>query len=130
MKRPSLIAALFCLFLAGCSGSSALRNAERMQGFIGQSEENVIKAFGVPDKTYTLESGTKIISYDESYERYDPPTSTVCVGSFPGRYGMGSCMGGPSRRVNLSCERSFHMRKGKVVDWSQHGNNCPGGSYP
>lgn len=119
-----------CLFLAACAGTGAERNVERMNSFIGQNEEAVIKAWGVPDKTYTLESGVKILAYEEFSDRYDSLTSTVCVGSFPGDFGYSTCAGAPSRRVRLSCERSLHLKGGKVIDWSQHGNNCPGGNSP
>lgn len=119
-----------CLFLAACAGTGAERNVERMNSFIGQNEEAVIKAWGVPDKTYTLESGVKILAYEEFSDRYDSLTSTVCVGSFPGDFGYSTCAGAPSRRVRLSCERSLHLKGGKVIDWSQHGNNCPGGQKP
>lgn len=118
------------LFLSACAGMGAERNVERMNSFIGQNEEAVIKAWGVPDKTYTLENGVKIIAYEEFSDRYDSLTSTVCVGSFPGDFGYSTCAGAPSRRVRLSCERSLHLKGGKVIDWSQHGNNCPGGQKP
>jgi hypothetical protein len=122
-----MIVCLLPLTLAGCAGASVERNSERMNGYIGQNEEAVIKAWGVPGKVYKLDSGIKIISYDEFSGRFDSPTSTVCIGSFPGNFGYSTCAGSPSRRVRLSCERSFHLKGGKVVDWSQHGNNCPGG---
>jgi hypothetical protein len=125
-----MMSCLLPLTLAGCAGASVERNSERMNGYIGQNEEAVIKAWGVPDKVYKLDSGIKIISYDEFSDRFDSPTSTVCIGSFPGNFGYSTCAGGPSRRVRLSCERSFHLKGGKVVDWSQHGNNCPGGEKP
>lgn len=130
MKKHSRFAILLVLLLAACAGASAERNAERMNGYVGQTEEAVIKSWGVPDKVYKLDSGIKIISYDEFSDRFDSPTSTVCIGSFPGNFGYSTCAGGPSRRVRLSCERSFHLKGGKVVDWSQHGNNCPGGEKP
>lgn len=131
MRPLPLIAMCFlALTLAGCTGSSALRNTEKMNSFIGQPEEAVIKSWGVPDKAYKLDSGVKIIAYAEISDRYDSPTSSVCIGSFPGNFGYSSCMGGPSRRVRMSCERSFHIKGGKVIDWSQHGNNCPGGQKP
>lgn len=126
-RLPFALALVIIAGLSACAGSGAERNVERMNGFIGQSEEAVIKSWGVPDKTYMLDSGVKIISYDDFSDRYDPPTSTVCIGSFPGDFGYSTCAGGPSRRVRLSCERSFHLKGGKVIDWSQHGNNCPGG---
>lgn len=124
--------AVLCLasfLLAGCTGG-AVRNVERMNSFIGQPEEAVINSWGVPDKAYKLDNGTKVIAYTEISDRFDGPTSTVCMGTFPGDIGYSTCMGGPARRVRLSCERSFHIKSGKVVDWSQHGNNCPGGQKP
>lgn len=125
-----LCALLLPLFLTACAGTGAVRNTERMNGFVGQKEEAVIKSWGVPDKVYTLDNGVKIIAYEEFSDRYDSLTSTVCVGSFPGDFGYSTCAGAPSRRVRLSCERSFHLKGGKVIDWSQHGNNCPGGEKP
>jgi hypothetical protein len=122
-----LIAVFALLLMSACAGSSAERNVARMNGFIGQTEEAVIKSWGVPDKTYTLDSGVRIISYNDFSDRYDPPTSTVCIGSFPGNFGYSTCAGSPSRRTRLSCERSFHLKGGTVIEWSQHGNNCPGG---
>jgi len=128
MYRPLLmIACLLTLTLSACAGASVERNVERMNGFVGQSEEAVIKSWGVPDKAYMLDSGVKIISYADLTDRFDSPTSTLCIGSFPGDFGYSTCTGGPSRRVRLSCERSFHLKGGTVIDWSQHGNNCPGG---
>lgn len=131
MKHVLILPLLFAtLFLSACAGASAERNVARMNSFIGQSEEAVINAFGVPDKFYALDSGVKIIAYNEFSDRYDSPTSTVCIGSFPGDVGYSSCMGNTTRRVRLSCERNFHIKGGTVIDWSQHGNNCPGGPLP
>ncbi len=130
MRPLSLIAMCFVAFaLAACAGGTS-RNVDKMNSFIGQPEEAVIKSWGVPDKTYQLDNGVKIIAYAEISDRYDSPTSSVCIGTFPGNFGYSSCMGGPSRRVRMSCERSFHIKKGTVIDWSQHGNNCPGGQKP
>ncbi len=130
MRPLSLIAMCFmALTLAACTGG-AVRNVEKMNSFVGQPEEAVIKSWGVPDKAYQLDNGVKIIAYADNYDRYDSPTSSVCIGTFPGNFGYSSCTGGPSRRVRMSCERSFHIKGGKVIDWSQHGNNCPGGQKP
>ncbi|WP_353172524.1 hypothetical protein [Acinetobacter rudis] len=64
-----------------------------MQSWIGSSEEKLINKWGLPDKSYTLTNGNKIISYENLVH--------------PGRY----------------CDEKFMLEKGIIVKWGHSGCN-------
>jgi hypothetical protein len=129
MKKLCTIFLALCLVtaLSACAVSRE-QSINKMNGYLGKTEKDVIAGWGVPDKTYKMDDGTEVIAYREERERYDPPTSTVCMGSYPGAFGYTLCGGGGrSRSVKLTCEYTFYLQRGVVVKWDQHGNNCPAG---
>lgn len=127
MKKLFNILFALCLIPA-LSACMATRESSinKMNSYLGKTEQEVIAGWGVPDKTYQMDDGTDVIAYREEREQYDPPSSTVCMGSYPGAFGYSVCGGGGStRRVKRTCEYSFYLQRGIVVKWDQHGNNCP-----
>lgn len=111
MKKIALLVVLPAL-LAGCTASqmSALTgkraktyndvNAE----WVGSTEEQLISKWGPPKKSYTLESGAKIIAYEEIW--------------------------GPISAYHV-CSEKFMIEKGMVTKWGISG--CPSrmsGSMP
>lgn len=113
------------LALAACAVTRE-QSIEKMNSYVGKTDQEVIKGWGVPDKSYTLDDGTEVIAYREVREKYDGPTSTLCMGSYPGAFGYSVCGGGGrTRQVKLICEYSFYFKNGRVTRWDQHGNNCP-----
>lgn len=85
---------LFCVMsqiLLGCASMSNLRYETRndiMQSWVGTPEKELIQKWGLPDNSYTLTSGSKVISYETFVH--------------PGRY----------------CEEKFMLEKGVVKKWS------------
>ncbi|MFW1946744.1 hypothetical protein ACG907_02380 [Acinetobacter bereziniae] len=89
MKKILLIIIISQSLLA-CASLSTQRyetHNDLMQSWVGSSEEKLIKKWGLPDKSYTLTNGGKIISYETFVH--------------PGRY----------------CEEKFMLENGIIVKW-------------
>ncbi|MGR2922982.1 hypothetical protein [Acinetobacter sp. 1125_18A] len=89
MKKILLIILISQILLA-CASISTQRYETRndlMKSWVGSSEEELIQKWGTPDNSYTLTSGSKIISYEKFVH--------------PGRY----------------CEEKFMIEKGIVKKW-------------
>ncbi|WP_434278992.1 hypothetical protein [Acinetobacter sp. CE-15] len=89
MKKIILII-LISQVLIACASVATQRYEtlnDLMQSWVGSSEEKLINKWGVPDKSYTLTNGNKIISYETFVH--------------PGRY----------------CEEKFMLEKGIIVKW-------------
>jgi hypothetical protein len=138
--RHTVRSALFIVFalaLAGCSSlkreEAAARFQAEMDGFIGQSSDDLILARGVPTGTAILTNGTKVLEYAKSR------TETVGGGSYtvnnpvfiPRPGGAGSWIYVPSQQNQpvqsweVRCKLLFHVSAdNKVLSWKAEGNGC------
>lgn len=112
---------LLVVLLAGCVNTLAQRQA-KLAPLIGQSEQTLIQAMGVPSRSYDV-SGTKYLAYDQR-------STTVLPGYGPwgpwpyGWYGYGSGVGFPPEVVDLLCETTFVVAGGVVRSFNFRGNAC------
>ena len=115
------------MLLSACAAQIDDVYLARMNGMIGQSEKDLINAWGVPDKSYQMNDGTKIVTYTRAsdYASSNGFTGAACMGGIPGSIGIGTCVGGPSHIMRYYCDVNFKLAQGRINDWSQQGNNCP-----
>lgn len=104
------------LLLAGCTSVEAYET--KLNGLLGLSETELVSAWGVPDSTYET-GGLKFLQY--SSERI-VSTGYPVYGAYVG-YSTFTAWGGP-RFYTRTCETTFTLREGEVVDWRFQGSDC------
>lgn len=120
MRNLILIAVLL---LSSCA-STADRNA-RLDRWIGASEKELVSALGIPDKTYQLDRGTRMLSYVEIRNREYGSSFNTCLGGYGGRFGYNNCIGAyPPARETTACETTFMLVQGRVSKWGLKGSGC------
>jgi hypothetical protein len=90
--------------LAGCITMQDYEGI--MSTWIGASEVEVVRAFGVPTSSYDS-AGSRFLSFQDERVYVD-------------MYGGGT----------LRCTTLFELRDGRVVDWSAEGNSCLNNAPP
>jgi len=125
---------LLCLGLSGCATTA--KYEAKLNSWIGSSEDSLVAAWGVPNKTYNLKDGKKTIEYvhKETVQTggytYTTPQSTYQSGTIGGQSYSGTSTTyvtevEPIQKYKLSCKTSFMINNsGKVESWHHEGNDC------
>ncbi len=119
MKRALLIA---LLLLSACDPYALQRREAALAGYVGQSETDLVRAFGVPTRVYEA-GGHRFLAYDQGSVDILPPL-------YPWRpYGWGGFgygYGGdfPPQVVQRVCETTFEVAAGRVIGFTLRGNAC------
>jgi hypothetical protein len=105
---------------------------QSLESFRGAPEETLIQAWGVPDRSYELRNGNKILQYN----RYQQEVVAYGGPYYSTGYGWGgrhhySAIGAtyifhePDTIVTRSCETTFTLnRKRRVIDYNFNGALC------
>ncbi len=129
---PRLFLALFLLLLAGCT-SRAERDAAfdgQLRTMSGTSEAGLLSSMGrIPDNTYQLEDGTRILQWrwDTSYIDPGMPALYPRYGGWGRGWGGGwwAPLGGfPPTLVRQSCIVEWTMEGGVAKGYRWQGNGC------
>ncbi len=126
----NLLLLLPVMALAGCAEGPSLES--RMAAYTGATEQVLVQQLGVPDKQITV-GGVQYLAYVQRHEEFTPGIYQGWGGfgpyGFAGPYGGG--FGGPiwdsgiPPTVNdLTCETTFMLKDGHVVNFSLRGNDC------
>jgi len=130
MRLRPIIALAGMFALSACATGPSVQT--RLASYIGSPEGALIKNFGVPDKQITVD-GTQYLAYD--HRDLDVSPGFAGPGFYgPGLYG-GPFFGGfgpdpffdtglPARVNEVSCETTFLLKDGKVVDFTLRGDDC------
>ena len=123
--------ALAGLGLAGCAYPDP-QHVQALNGLVGKSETELVRARGVPSKTYET-GGLKFLAYD--MHRIDSLPGDA--GFYPGfgyggfgygGFGYGGFGGGfggfGPEIIQRDCSTTFELRGGIVQRWSLRGNDC------
>ena len=125
--KTSLISLAAVLLLGGCV-SEAQINAE-LSRHIGQSEMQLVREMGVPNRHYQTEGHT-FLAYIKGYESINGFSGGL---GYPfgygwGGYGYGFGWPGPvdysANTMHYYCETDFDVYQGRVVGFSRHGDGC------
>ena len=138
MKRITLVLAVVTV-LQACATTEKFTN--KMNGFIGASELDLIGTYGAPNYAYTLGDGSKVLTYTRggnvqfgghTINQLVTTTSTASV--YGARVGAVSAVGTsttyvpvqqPTHNVTVSCTVNFTLSpNGTVMRWAASGNRC------
>lgn len=117
------IAFLFLLATAGCVSEAARRGAE-LAGTVGLSETDLVRRFGVPNRTYDV-GGHRFLDYDDRHLVTFPGFATYGAGF--GRFGgpgFGAFDYVPPEVVERGCDTTFELAGGRVLGWALRGRAC------
>jgi len=132
MKR--LIVLLLCFGLYGCA--STAKYEAKLNNWIGSSQDSLVASWGVPNKTYDLDSGKKAMEFVHKetvqtggYTYITPQTTyqsgTIGNKSYRGTATTYATETMPAQNYKLSCKTTFILNNsGKVESWHHEGNNC------
>ncbi len=88
--------------------------------WVGQSEADLVRRFGVPARTYEA-AGRRFLAYDEGSTQIVPAFEP----GYPYGFGWQGYGGGfPSEVVQRVCETTFEVAGGRVAGYSLRGNAC------
>ena len=129
MKKVVFLLILTLLVLA-CSSERMLYQ-DKLQKFIGKSEQNLINTFGQPTKQIILSDETKILVYTKINDFYMPieyydgwlgfePASLTYFDDF----NLSPYDEVIDTKVQDVCQTKFTLQKGKVVSFKFQGNDC------
>jgi hypothetical protein len=132
VRRPLPLAVLLLpvLALAGCAVPSPAQR-RLLDSMIGRTPVDVVRAFGVPTRTYSAE-GHSFLAYIDNQTGYIPGTPGPGWG---GGYGWGGGWGGggwgwggwggfPPSYYTSTCQTTFEVVGDKVASWAMRGDGC------
>ena len=132
MKRIFIL--LLCLGVCGCATTA--KYEAKLNTLVGQNEDALIAAWGVPDKEYRLSDGKKAIAYvhkdtvKSGGYTYTYPQTVYQSGTIGDKVYRGTSTSyvpetTPIQKFKLSCNTSFVINgDGKVESWHHEGNDC------
>lgn len=107
--------------LAGCATTAKY---ERMlDSWIGAPERELIYAWGVPIRSYSVDANLKFLTFRDERTLYVPGYSTSSTNVY-GNSMMTTTYGDNGTTLGLTCETTFGIRYGLVVSYRYEGNNC------
>ncbi len=124
LKFSVLIAII--LMLAGCATRPTTADYDAvLNTWVGQSERDLVLRWGIPDREYSVDPRTRLISYKSQRKVHYPGSYPTCFGHPRRDPFMTNCTGGiPPTVEYLTCETTFTSISGKITSWRRTGNNC------
>jgi hypothetical protein len=108
--------------LAGCAYPSPAHVAA-LNALVGKSEADLLRAYGVPNRTYDT-NGLRFVTYSVSrIESYGGYGFAPAFGFYPYGYGGFGEEFGPDI-VQRDCNTTFELKGGVVQAWTLRGNAC------
>jgi len=115
MNKKNTALLLAALVASGCATGAKFQ--KKMNGFVGQDVEAVVRVYGVPNRIMELSEGRKIFEYTRGYTRTTP------VQGHQDMYGNVTFTGG--NRISHSCTVDFTVDQNqRVLYWSANGDHC------
>lgn len=122
---PCKILTLLAVLLL-CACASQKKYEAMLDTWIGKSERELVETWGIPDKQYQLDAGTRMLAYVKRRTATYPGSSvSSCYGNIAGRAVASTCIGGlPPETRTFHCETTFSLVDGRVARWGTSGNDC------
>ena len=108
-------------FLAGCATPSP-QHVAALNGFVGKSEADVVRVYGVPLRSVET-GGSKFIAYSDHHIQSFPDYPYFGGYGWGGGWGWGGGFGGADIE-EFNCETTFELQADIVKRWSLRGNAC------
>ena len=121
MRKMLALAGL--ALLAGCAYPSP-QHVAALNALVGKSEADLMRAYGVPNRTYDT-GGLRFVTYSVSrIESYGVAGVEPDFGYYP--YGIGAFGYGAYGQdiVQRDCNTTFELKSGTVQAWTLRGNAC------
>lgn len=120
MRRLALLSAV--LLLSACDPYALARRQAALQAYVGHSESDIVRVFGVPTRTFET-GGHRFLAYDQGGVELIP--SPYPWGPWGwGGFGWSYAGDFPVRAVERGCETTFEVSADHVVGVTLHGNAC------
>jgi len=120
MRRLALLLCL--LALAGCATSEFY--AKRLSAFVGASEADLVRQFGVPVRTYAA-GGSRFLEYNAVHVSHDPGTPGYWrTWRRRGRVYREWVPGIPPSTTVWQCRTTWEIVQARVRNFSFAGNGC------
>lgn len=68
--RAGIAVAALALSLAGCSFPTQQAYRDNVQSWVGRTADNLVMAWGAPDRSYDFSDGTRQLEYERQQTRY------------------------------------------------------------
>jgi hypothetical protein len=135
LSRVAIV--LSAVSLSACAVPSESQR-RMLDSMIGRSETDLVRAYGVPSRTFTT-NGHTFLAYIQNETDYSPGTPGLGwgwgggwgggYGGFGGGWGgfggYGGGFGGfPPSFYQTSCATTFEVDAGRVSAWTLRGNGC------
>ena len=133
MRKLIYLFAMVAL-LSGCA--STVKYEAKLNNWIGASEDSLVASWGVPNKTYNMDNGKKVMEFvrKETVQTggytYTSPQTTYQSGTIGDKSYRGTATTYatetmPIQNYKLSCKTTFIINNnGQVESWRHEGNNC------
>ena len=115
----SLLPALLAACIPTVEGYQQL-----VDGWMGATEAQLVSQWGPPDNVYQAQ-GRRFLTYLDESQYYVPGTAPTYTTTIIGNTAYTNTYGGsPGRYIQGSCETTFVLLSGKIVDVNFRGNDC------
>lgn len=139
MKKTLLSAVTASTALVALTGCEvpALQQRKVLDSMVGKNEVDVVRAFGVPSRSFQAQGHTFLAYVRNSVEYsgggwsggagwgwggWGPGWGGGWGGGWGPGWGWGTSL--PSTAYNLNCQTSFELVNGRVVGWILRGDGC------
>lgn len=118
MKHKTCLIIMLCFFLFSCAAQNNYRQI--CESWVGHDINELIRAWGYPQRTNTMPNGNTMYTYYKSNTR----TESDPVLLLPSK-GMSMAVGGDTTTYTNFCETSIETsRSGNILFISWRGNIC------
>ncbi len=136
IKFSSYVALLFLIVITTSGCATTVKYEAKLNTLIGESEDSLIAAWGVPDREYHISDSKKAIEYVRKStvkmggDTYIEPRIAYQSGTIGNKTYSGTTTQyvtetTPVYKYKLFCKTSFIIDKsGKVESWHHEGNDC------
>lgn len=121
-KRAAPLLPMVIAFVFGCATAPTVSYDQKLAAWVGSSSEDLVRAWGPPTATLSLEGGRKQYVYEERRASVEPPPA-------PGGGVAGAGVLSPERRPPLTvgqwCRTTFDVdASGRIVGSQYTGSGC------
>lgn len=107
--------------VTACASGPTKEEKVRLDALIGQTQVDVVRAWGVPSRTYEA-NGHLFMAYVDNETGSSAGSMNFGMGGWGGNgWGYG---GMPASYYSSSCQTTFELVKGTVTGWTVRGNGC------
>ncbi len=126
--RRRLLLVVGVVSLVACATTAKYETI--LQSWVGEDADNLVRRWGPPNSSYTLSSGSRLLSYERSGS--STYTTPVQVQQGPGQFvgdmyfpGQTTVTGGQTYNMNWRCRTDFEVdTSNRIVSWRWQGNAC------